>query len=181
MHHLMSTCSIQKMRKIFDDANKDWVYICVDESLIHWYIQNFMVRLFINDKCMHMSQANITKYWYYIQIPYSWKFWWIWRLASDPSKFSLSSTFSIQFNCIANTGCLRDYPSIFPRSTSEWSRSINIFPRQNFPLYGTDNTCNSCNMGHEWFAWYVCPNPEGCRPEGWGHTYQANHKCLCYK
>ena len=31
------------------------------------------------------------------------------------SKFSLS-IFSIQLNCIANTGCLRDYPSIFPPS-----------------------------------------------------------------
>jgi len=48
----------------------------------------------------------------------------------------------------------------------------------------------SCNMGthdlpdmyaqspraHEWFAWYVCPKPEGA-----GHTYQANHECPCYK
>ena len=63
------------------------------------------------------------------------KFWRIWRLASDPSKFS-PSIFSIQFNCMANTGCLRDYPSIFPPSTSEWSQSVNISPRQNFPLYG---------------------------------------------
>ena len=37
------------------------------------------------------------------------KYWRIWHLASNPSKFSLS----IFFNCIAKTGCLRDYPSIF--------------------------------------------------------------------
>ena len=37
---------------------------------------------------------------------------------------------------MANTGCLRDYPSIFPQSTSEWSQTVNISPRQNFPLYG---------------------------------------------
>ena len=37
MHHLMSTCSIQKNEEDFyDDANEDWVYICVDESHIHW-------------------------------------------------------------------------------------------------------------------------------------------------
>jgi len=27
----------------------------------------------------------------------------------------------------------------------------------------------------KWLVWYVCSKPKGCR-----HTYQANHKCLCY-
>ena len=37
------------------------------------------------------------------------------NIASDPSKFSLS----IFSNCTVNTGCLRDYPSIFSCQTSE--------------------------------------------------------------
>ena len=70
-------------------------------------------------RCTDLLSLRIT--WKNV-ILYSGKFW---RLASDPSKFSLS-IFSIQFNCIANTGCLRDYPSIFPPSTSEWSQLQSV-------------------------------------------------------
>ena len=44
----------------------------------------------------------------------------------DSSKFSLS----IFFNCMANTGCLRDYSSIFPHQFLN-EANLNIFP-QNF-------------------------------------------------
>ena len=39
---------------------------------------------------------------------------------------------------------------------------------------------HSCNMHihmhrHEWFAWYICP-----QPSDFGHTYQVTHSCMCY-
>ena len=36
-----------------------------------------------------------------------------------------------------------------------------------------DGSSNSCNMGMR--------DCLICMPEGWGHTYQTNHKCTCYK
>jgi len=33
---------------------------------------------------------------------------------------------------------------------------------------------------HSWFAWYVCPQPLGLWPSGFGHTCQANPSCPCY-
>ena len=62
------------------------------------------------------------------------EYWWIWCLASNLLKFFLS-VFS---NCMANTGCLRDYPSILSLPNI-WMKPCNLihqyFPHQNFVLY----------------------------------------------
>ena len=54
----------------------------------------------------------------------------------DPSKFSLS----IFLNCIANTGCLRDYSSLFLNEAN-----LNIFP-QNFSAIRYDDIILQCNQ-----------------------------------
>ena len=56
------------------------------------------------------------------------KYWRIWRSASNLSKFSLL----IFSNCLANTGCLRDYPSTFSPSNF-WMKPIHqYFPCQKY-------------------------------------------------
>ena len=46
---------------------------------------------------------------------------------------------------MANTGCLRDYPLIFPPSTFEWSQSVKIPPLK-FPAIRYFVTCNKINL-----------------------------------
>ena len=48
--------------------------------------------------------------------------------------------------------------------------------------YVAINICNSCNMGTRDLPdmYAQSPRAKGIH-EGFGHTYQANHECPCYK
>ena len=96
------------------------------QVIICSYISSFM-------SCLIPQKSMIRLYMYRIAGNFDGgKYWRIWRLVVIRRNFP----FDI-FNCITNTGCLRDYPSIFPHESSEWSQSVNIYPFQNFPLYGS--------------------------------------------